>query len=213
MSDDKYTLTIEAYDRLAQAYEDKFMDLDSYDPSYVSFCGLVKKQNAAILEIGCGPGNITRYLLKKRPDFKIFAIDAAPNMIALAKKNNPAATFEVMDARKIGNLSQKFDAIISGFCMPYLSKEECEQQIKDCHALLNENGIFYFSVIEDSYSKSGFEDTTDGKGKFHVYYHEENYLRAFLEKNNFDVVEQSRVHFNKADDSTLVTLIFIAKKK
>ncbi len=47
-----------------------FMNLDLYNDSYDTFCDQVKIKNATILEIGCGPENITKYLLKKRLDFK-----------------------------------------------------------------------------------------------------------------------------------------------
>ena len=45
------------------------MDLDLYDDTYDTFCGEVNIENAAILEIGGGPGNITKYLINKRSDF------------------------------------------------------------------------------------------------------------------------------------------------
>jgi 2-polyprenyl-3-methyl-5-hydroxy-6-metoxy-1,4-benzoquinol methylase len=70
------------------------MDLSLYDESYDDFCQLLQKKNASILEIGCGPGNVTKYLLGKRPDYKIHATDAAPSMLALAKINNPTAKVE-----------------------------------------------------------------------------------------------------------------------
>src|SRR5690606_4608879 len=98
-----------------------------------------------------GPGNITRYLLAKRPDFTIDAIDIAPNMIELAKQNNPTANFEVMDCRGIAGISKKYDGIICGFCMPYLSKSDCGQLIADSANLLKDNGILYFSTIEGNY--------------------------------------------------------------
>ncbi|TCV19528.1 hypothetical protein EDC17_100450 [Sphingobacterium alimentarium] len=45
-------------------------------------------------------------------------------MIELAKKNNPTAHFDVMDSRHIGELTDSYDAIICGFCLPYLSDQE-----------------------------------------------------------------------------------------
>ena len=62
--------TIETYNKLAESYKEKFMDLDLYDDTYDLFCKLITKPNANIFEIACGPGNITKYLLQKRPDFK-----------------------------------------------------------------------------------------------------------------------------------------------
>lgn len=79
--------------------------------------------SAAIVEVACGPGNITKYLLNKRPGFKIGGIDLAPNMVELAKVNNPTASFQVMDSRKdllsTNNLTELCVAFVS---LTYLKK-------------------------------------------------------------------------------------------
>ena len=118
---DNYQKTFETWNKVAELYQDKFMYLDLYNDTYDRFCELIEKPDPAIFEIGCGPGNITKYLLNKRPDFKIFAIDVAPKMIELARANNPTADFAVMDCRQIGSLRLKFDAIIpAGLAVIYL---------------------------------------------------------------------------------------------
>jgi len=43
-------------------------------------------EQAKVLELACGPGNITKCLLSKRPDLEILATDIAPNILELAKK-------------------------------------------------------------------------------------------------------------------------------
>ena len=160
------------------------MDLDLYDDSYDFFLQKIEKENPQVLEIGCGPGNITRYLLSKRPDVKITGIDVAPNMIQLAKENNPTADFQVMDARYLSLLSGKYDAIICGFCLPYLEKEDAEQLISDCAGLLEPGGVFYLSTIEGPYEKSGFEQGSTGDGSY-VYYYEKEFLGNCLAKAGF----------------------------
>lgn len=62
--------TIETWDKLASQYQDKFMNLDLYNDTYDLFCSRIVKKEASVLELGCGPGNITKYMLSKRPDFK-----------------------------------------------------------------------------------------------------------------------------------------------
>lgn len=209
---DNYKITFQAWDKVAEMYQDKFMNLDLYDSTYDIFCSLIKKPNAKIFEIGCGPGNITKYLLSKRPDFQLEAIDMAPAMIRLAKENNPAAEFKIMDCREIDKLNSRYDAIMCGFCMPYLSKEDCMKLIKDCASLLNEGGILYFSTIEDDYNKSDFETSSDGQFKMYVYYHQEDYLQKGLKENNFDVTDLKRIQYPKGNE-TSTHMIFIAKKK
>jgi trans-aconitate methyltransferase len=209
---DSYEVTVETFDRNASVYQDKYMYLDIYNDTYDLFCELIKKRNPAIFEMGCGPGNITKYLLSKRPDFKIEAIDMAPNMLRLAQINNPNVTFKVMDCRKIDKITAKYDAIIGGFCLPYLSKEDTDKLIKDCSTMLNPNGLLYLSTMEDDYSKSGYETASNGKDKAFIYYHQEAYLRGRLVEQGFEIVDFRRKNFVKGDGTSSLDIIFIAKK-
>lgn len=209
---DPYKITFETYDKVASVYQEKFMDMDLYNDTYDSFCELIEKPDARIFEIGCGPGNITRYLLRKRPGFRIEGIDMAPNMIRLAKANNPGAYFKIMDCRVIDTITDKFDAIMCGFCMPYLSKEDCAKLVKDCSFLLNSGGVFYFSVEEGDYSSSGFQTGKSGH-RIYFYYHEESYLQEGLRENNFELVHVMRKDYPVSDGISSTHLIFIARKK
>ena len=208
-----YKTTFQTWDKLANAYQDKFMSLNLYNDTYDMFCELIEKPNATIFEIGCGPGNITKYLLTKKPDFKIDAIDVSPNMIKLAKENNPAANFSVLDCREIGKISKKYDGIVCGFCMPYLSKADVGKLISDSTNLLNRGGILYFSAIEDDYNKSTFESSSDGQHKMFIFYHEERYLQHYLLKNDFEIVTVKRIKYPKAATETATHIIFVARKK
>ena len=93
---DTYKETFVTWNKVAKLYQDKFMDLDLYNDTYDTFCDQVNIRNATILDIGCGPGKITKYLLNKRPDFRIEGIDISPNMIELAKKNDVAVIIQEM---------------------------------------------------------------------------------------------------------------------
>lgn len=210
---DPYKITIDTFNRLASAYQDKFMDMDLHHDGFDVFCELTTKPQAQIFEIACGPGNITKYILSKRPDLVIEGIDLAPNMVQLAIENNPTATFKVMDGREISSINKKYDGIICGFCMPYLSKEECIKMIGDCAQLLNPGGLFYFSTIEGDHAKSGYETGSNGVDKAYVHYHQEDYLQEALLKNHFELVELKRKNYPKPDGSHLVDMVFIVRKK
>ncbi len=205
--------TIAVWNKWAKQYQDKFMYMDLYHDTYDLFCKQIEKENAAILEIACGPGNITRYLLKKRPDFKIFGIDLSPNMIELAKINNPTAEFQVMDCRAIVKLDKKYDAIMCGFCLPYLSKEEAVKLIIDAAGLLKPNGVLYLSTMEDDYSKSGFKGpSTGGPDKMYIFYHQADYLADTLKENGFKIIDLQRKDYTEPN-GTLTTDLFILAKK
>jgi SAM-dependent methyltransferase len=209
---DHYTHTIETWDKVAERYQEYFMDMDLYNDTYDAFCNLVGKTDATIFEIGCGPGNITRYLLSKRPDFQVEAIDVAPSMINLARQNVPDARFSVMDCRDIDTLSGGYDGILCGFCMPYLSREDCVQLIRNSARLLVPGGAFYCSVIEGDYATSGYETSSDGQHRMYVYLHQEDYLKESMEAAGLKIVQSWRKEYTRNNGSASVHLILMATK-
>ena len=204
--------TLATWNKVASLYQDKFMDLDFYNESYDAICNLIPQENAKLLEIGCGPGNITKYLLSKRPDFSILGIDFSSNMIDLAQQNNPTARFKVMDSRDINQLQTKFDGIICGFCIPYLSAAECKKLISDCSYLLNDNGLLYVSFVEGDAEKSGFQTGSSGD-RTYFYYHNLGKLKNQLESNRFDSIGEFHVNYPRPSSETEIHTLLISRKK
>jgi trans-aconitate methyltransferase len=209
---DPYKLIINAFDSQASAYQDKFMYLDLYDATYIAFCDQIQKNDARILEIGCGPGNITRFVIARKPGFRIEGIDLAPNMVALAARNNPNARFSVMDCREIDRLRGPFDAIVCGFCMPYLSREECRKLFRDCFLLLETEGVLYFSCIEGDYTRSGYLTNQAGEKNFFTYYHDQTWLDQLCLETGFGPAGFWRIPYPEKDGSDSHHLVFLVKK-
>ena len=198
---DRYKETFETWNKVASLYRDRFMDLDLYNGTYDLVCGAVTKPGAAILDIGCGPGNISRYLLTKRPDFRIHGIDVAPNMVALARENNPAARFDVMDCREIDRLESRYDGIVCGFCLPYLSPSDCRKLFSDAYGLLHENGLLYLSFVEGDPERSGYVagSTCD---RSYFYYHDADTLQKELTGSGFGAPETYTAAYKKSAEET-----------
>ena len=210
--DNRYKETFETWNKVASLYQDKFMDLDLYNDTYDFICNALIKPNSKILEIGCGPGNITKYILSKRPDFDIFGIDIAPNMIELARRNNPNASFLIMDSRKISKLETKYDGIIAGFCLPYLSQKEAVNLIFDAKNLLNDNGLLYLSFVEGDPTKSDFQVGSSGD-RTYFYYHTLDELKTQLMNHLFEDLTTVKVEFKKSETEIDIHTILTAKKK
>lgn len=187
------------------------MDLSMYNESYDAFCKLITTKQAQILELGCGPGNVTKYILKRLPDAIITAVDVSENMLSLAKQNNPGATFLKLDIRHINEIQQTFDAVIAGFCIPYISAIEVEQLIHNCNHLLEKNGILYLSFVEGDPSKSGFQIGSSGDRSY-FYYHELDHLLNQLQKNDLQLVKIIPVKFPRKNGATETHTIIIAEK-
>jgi 2-polyprenyl-3-methyl-5-hydroxy-6-metoxy-1,4-benzoquinol methylase len=210
---DKNTVSVNTFNKLAQKYQDKYMDLALYSDTFTLFCELVnQKINPELFEIGCGPGNISRLLLEACHDLKLHGIDLAPNMIQLAKGNNPTAQFEVMDCRDIGKITHQYDGIMCGFCLPYISKEEAKELIANTTKLLKKDGVIYLSTMEGEYSKSTLATSSSGD-QMYTYYHDAVHLSEQLEANGFTLLDINRKAIPGQQDLSINDLFIIAIRK
>ncbi|WP_212004762.1 trans-aconitate 2-methyltransferase [Chitinophaga sp. HK235] len=208
----KTAMAVGVFDKNARKYQDKFMDIQLYHDTLDLLCQRISRQHANILEIGCGPGNVTRYLLQQRPDFQILATDLAPNMLALARENNPGVTFQLMDGREVRSLGQQFDGIVAGFLLPYLSREETITLISDAAATLNPGGILYLSTMEDDYARSGIRTSSSGDHQLYQYFHEADYLLNAFADNGLQLIDLQRKIYPAHDGSPVTDLILLAGK-
>lgn len=210
---DHNPIAIRVFDAWAQGYNEAFMDTSLYHASFDRFCDAIEERNAEVLELGCGPGNITKHLLQKRPDLRILGTDLAPNMLELAKTNNPGASFQPLDARKMRSLGRTFDAIMAGFVLPYLTVAETTDLIRDAHDLLHDQGALYLSTMEDDPARSGFKPSSSGKGESaFIQYYEGSTLVKALQAGGFSVVHLDRKAYAGRDGSLTTDLLIVARK-
>lgn len=203
---------VEGFNQIADRYEAKFMDFDLYHDTFDRFCAVLPL-HAQVLDLACGPGNIARYLLDQRPDLHILGTDLAPNMLTLARKNVPEAEFIQLDIKEVTALDRKFNGVICGFGLPYLSREEAIQFIQDVGQILEPGGVLYLSTMEDDYGKSGWQGPSSGDGpQIYIHYHEAEYLRAALENSGFEAIEVIRKTYPEEMGKAGIDLILLAKK-
>lgn len=201
------------FNKYASSYQEQYMSVDSYKASLNEFCNYFSKKNTSILDVGCGPGNVAQYLLQQHSDFNILGIDIAPNMITLAEKNNPSATFKVMDALSLPKLNTTYDGIVCAFLLPYLSKEQAIEFINSTVNLLKKGGLLYISTMEDLNTNSKFQGASHDKNdQLFINYHEMGYLTHALKEHDLDIVLSTQQEFHQKDGTTTTDLIIIAKK-
>ena len=207
----RYSETHKTWNKIAQFFENSFMDIKLYDDTYKRFCELIPKTDASVLEIGCGPGNITRYILELKPELKILATDISGNMVDLAKKNNPTSEVRVMDCRNIGTLESVYDAVICGFTIPYLSEVDCSNLISDISNLLTKEGVLYLSFVAGHYSSSGYISGSSGD-RMYFYYHDNEKIKKEIELNSMTIVDIVEKDYKKSDGTFEKHIIINTKK-
>lgn len=211
MENTENTKAVELFNKLADSYQQRFFSVDAYEPDLDQFLNHIKP-NSSILDVACGPGNISHHLLKKRPDLDLLGVDLAPNMISLAQTNNPNAHFRVYNALELEALDQSFDAIIVGFLFPYLSKVQVQGFLRNVRAILNPGGILYISTMEDFYENSRFRPSSTGE-QVMMHYYESSFLSQELEFLGFEILSVRTQEYVISENETDTDLIIIARKK
>ncbi len=196
---------------VANLYEEKFMELTLYNETYDFVCDSLAENQTKVLELGCGPGMISRYLLSKRPDLKILGTDVSENMVSLARKNNPNAKFQQLDCREISSLNQKFDAILIGFCIPYLNSTDVSKLIVDSFEMLYKNGLIYISFVNGDGSLSGLKTGSSGDS-IYFYYHQTERIAKKLIKTGFANTRIFEVEYPLPENRTEIHTIICAVK-
>jgi cyclopropane fatty-acyl-phospholipid synthase-like methyltransferase len=188
------------------------MDLDIYNITYDALLAEIPQAKAKVLEIGTGPGNITKYVLDKRPDLDLLGIDVAPNMVALAQKNNPTARFQVLDCRQLDTLQGPYQAVVCGFCTPYLAPEDVDKLLQDTAALLEKGGVVYISTIEGQHAQSGFEVGSIPHLSMYVYYYTEKEVQHKLIQHGFNTLNVWRIAYTTSKGIASTHMVFLAQK-
>jgi len=201
--------TIGIFDRYASQYQEKYVEHGPYVESYEVLVPLVR-EGATVLDVACGPGNISKFLNSRITGLSIHGTDLSAEMIKLAKINIPAGKFEVADSRDIKALNRKFDVVIAGFCFPYLTDVEVAQFIADVSEMINPQGAFYISTMDGNYDASGYPaNATDDR--LFTYYHSAEFLQKTLEANKFEVLRLDRIPFMGKGDTAATDLFIYCK--
>ena len=88
------------------------------------FVELVARIGAAtpesVVDLGCGPGNLTALLRDRWPAARITGLDSSPEMIEKAQSADPAIAFEVADLRVWAAEAEPVDVLVSNATLQWI---------------------------------------------------------------------------------------------
>lgn len=209
MQSRKTETTIRAYDRHAAEFDDKFRDYAPYREKIVEFQRRFLPPGAAILDVGCGTGINAQILLAKNSRYDITGIDLSAEMIALARRKVPDASFRVVDMRALQPL-ETYDAIIAAFCIVHLSDKETDTLLQAFAAGLKTGGFLYLSFMEGK--TAGFETTSFSKDSLYFNYHKREKIGTALLENSMQPVAVYAEDYPEEDGSVTTDVFMFVRK-
>lgn len=130
-----------SYDRVAERYATEYFDELSRKPFdreiLDSFADSVRGRGE-ICEIGCGPGQIARYLQDRGLNMR--GIDLSSEMVRCASRLNPDISFEQGDMLMLQAADESLAGIVSFYAIIHLRREDVTQALKEMHRTLQPGG-------------------------------------------------------------------------
>lgn len=99
----------------------------------------------AVLDVGCGPGELTlRAARKVGPDGRAAGIDASPEMIGVARKNaakkGREVDFRVAAIEELPFADGEFDVVLSSYMLHHLPDDLKDRGLAEVHRVLKPGG-------------------------------------------------------------------------
>lgn len=207
---ERISKTMTAYDKHCDAYNDKFKEFEPYVQKIKEFIELLKP-GMRVLDLGCGPGNVSRQLMLSGKEFQIEGIDLSKEMVKLARKSVPSGKFSCGDLRDISFPEESFDAILLSFCIVHLNGTETADLLEKAAKYLKQEGILYLSFMEGK--NDGFEKTSFSEEELFFYYHSAEKVQEILQDHHLSINQFSRQGYLERDGSITTDVFIFARKK
>lgn len=207
---DIINLNKKAWNKIGEKAALSYMNEGKYTEVFNEFCKKIPK-NGKILDLGCGPGiPVTKELVKRK--FKVTALDFSKNMIKIAKKNVPQATFVKNSMTKI-NYENEFDGIIASYTMLCLDPKKFDKTSQKISKALKKDGYFFIALNEPTkkYEEKDYYTIIDGQTIYSRPYSQEEITNTFS-KYSMDIVLAERQINNSKMYGKEHCLIMLLKK-
>ncbi|MBD3156007.1 MAG: methyltransferase domain-containing protein [Candidatus Aenigmarchaeota archaeon] len=178
----------EVYDLIAEKYTELFFEDFSDKEKIDKFLELLP-ENSKILDVGCGPGQFTKYFLEL--GYEVEGIDTSKEMIKIAKNKIKKDIFKIMDLRDLDYPDKSFDGIFASFSLIHIPKKELGLVLNEFHRVLKSDGIIYISVYEGEGGVIVDEPLKEG-AKIFLKLFREGELKKILLVSGFNLIDFSK---------------------
>lgn len=162
--------TIDTYNKNAQGFADKFDRVGVCLPLITQAFDIITKEQAQVLEIGCGNGRDASEILKRTPNY--LGLDLSEEFIKLAQKNNPNGKFIVADIKKYP-LPANLDIIFSFAALIHIPQIKLGEIFSSALENLNPGGLIVITMKAADTYQEVIKDDEFGRRTYYLYSVEE----------------------------------------
>ena len=126
-----------SYDRVVKRYVDEFLDelqRKPFDRELLDQFAESARGQGKTCEIGCGPGQIARYLQDRHVN--MCGIDLSEEMVICASRLNPDIAFQRGDMRALEISDASLAGIVCFYAIIHLEREDVPRALSEMHRVL-----------------------------------------------------------------------------
>jgi len=183
----------ETYNKIAVDWDKDHQSDDWWVKGTDKFC-LLLPHGTSILDVGCGAGTATKYLLSK--GFKVSGIDFSEKLLEIAKQKNPSGTFSLVDIYDLDTIKESFGGVFVKAVLLHIPKKDIGAIFERLARKVKADGYLYVSVKEqrpDGIEEEIKEENDYGYAykRFFSYFLPEE-IEAYFKQVGFEVVYNFR---------------------
>jgi SAM-dependent methyltransferase len=131
-----------SYDQVAREYAEKFKDEMDDKPFDRGCLDRLRREVGSlgpICDLGCGPGQIARYLHRQGVD--ALGVDLSPCMIAEAQQLNPDIPFHEGNMLALPDADNSWGGIAAFYCIIHIPREQVVDALREMKRALKPGGV------------------------------------------------------------------------
>ena len=137
----------DVYGRVAEAYAAAFFDELNHKPldrRLLDDFGRRCRQGGTLLDVGCGPGHVARYLRER--GLAVEALDLSTEMAALAARRNPGLRVQVGDLSALPVRARSVAGIVAFYSLIHLPRPAVSDALRELRRILEPRGALLVAV-------------------------------------------------------------------
>jgi SAM-dependent methyltransferase len=181
--------TQHGYDAVAHDYAEKFKDEMDYKPFDRDSLDRLAREIGdlgPICDLGCGPGQIARYL--HRQGLPTLGVDLSPQMVAEATRLNPEIHFHQGNMLSLPDADNSWGGIAAFYCIIHIPRPQVPDALREMKRVLKPGGVLLLTFhigteikhIEDWYEKPVDLDFA---------FYQPTEMEAWLKEAGFEILE------------------------
>jgi SAM-dependent methyltransferase len=134
------------YDRVAENYATEFFEelkRKPFDCELLDSFAERVREEGSVCELGCGPGQVARYLKDRGVD--VSGIDLSVEMVKVARRLNPDIPFAQVDMMALDLPSGSVAAFVLFYSIIHIKREDVTSAFREMHRVLRSGGTLLVS--------------------------------------------------------------------